>query len=68
MTKHKVKLSPFPDDVLIKLRELSDEVVKEIAAKDKQAKKIFESFSKFREQAMAWHNVSEQAYMRAREL
>ncbi|MDH5572815.1 MAG: TRAP transporter substrate-binding protein [Gammaproteobacteria bacterium] len=68
VNKHKVELRPFPDDVLKKLRELSDEVVTEIASKDKQAKKIHESFKQFRDQAMAWHNISEQAYMRAREL
>ncbi|MCW9024198.1 MAG: TRAP transporter substrate-binding protein [Gammaproteobacteria bacterium] len=68
VTKHKVDLRQFPDDVLIKIKQLSDEVVNEIAAKDKQAKKVYESFKTFRDQAMAWHKVSEQSYMRAREL
>ncbi len=68
ISKHKVKLRPFPDDVLKKLAQLSDEVVKEVAAKDKHAQKTYQSFMAFREQVMAWHKVSEQAFLRAREL
>ncbi len=68
VSKHKVKLRPFPDDVLKKLAQLSEQVVQEVAAKDKAAQKIYQSFHSFREQAMAWHKISEQAFMRAREL
>ena len=66
--EHKVKLKPFPTDVLKKLRDLSDEVVAEIAAKDEMGKKVFNSFKAFREQARAWHDVSELAYYNARNL
>ena len=65
---HKVDLRQFPDDVLAKLRQLSDEVVAEVAAKDKLTKEVYESFRTFRDQVMEWHKVSEQSYMRAREL
>ena len=68
VNKHKVDLLSFPDDVLKKIKHLSDEVTHEIASKDKKAKKVYESFKTFRDQAMAWHNISEQAFMRAREL
>jgi TRAP-type mannitol/chloroaromatic compound transport system substrate-binding protein len=68
ITKHKVKLRQFPDDVLAKLRQLSDEVVAEVAAKDKLSKQVFDSFRNFRDQVMEWHKVSEQSYLRAREL
>ncbi len=68
VTRHKVQLRAFPDDVLKKLKQLSDEVVAEIAGKDKQTRAIYDSFVKFRDQSMAWHKISEQAYMRAREL
>ncbi len=68
VSKHKVRLRPFPDAVLKKLAQLSEEVVKDVAAKDKDAQKIYQSFTAFREQAMAWHKVSEQAFLRAREL
>ncbi len=66
VNKHKVKLKKFPDDVLHKLRTLSDEVVAEVASNDKNSKKVFESFRKFRDQARAWHDISELAYYNAR--
>jgi TRAP-type mannitol/chloroaromatic compound transport system substrate-binding protein len=64
--QHNVNLKQFPADVLKRIKDLSDEVVKEIAAKDKMGKKVYESFSKFRDQARAWHDVSEYAYYKAR--
>jgi len=68
VNKHKVNLRPFPDVVLKKLRGLSEEVVAEVAGKDKASKKVYESFLKFRKQAKVWHDISEAAYMRARSL
>jgi TRAP-type mannitol/chloroaromatic compound transport system substrate-binding protein len=68
VNQHKVDLRQFPDDVLAKLRQLSDEVVAEVAAKDKLTKQVYESFRTFRDQVMEWHKVSEQSYLRAREL
>lgn len=68
VTKHKVKLRQYPDDVLAKLRQLSDEVVAEVAAKDKLSKQVYESYRRFRDQVMEWHKISEQSYLRAREL
>jgi TRAP-type mannitol/chloroaromatic compound transport system substrate-binding protein len=68
VNKHKVDLRQFPDDVLAKLRQLSDDVVAEVAAKDKLTKQVYESFRTFRDQVMEWHKVSEQSYLRAREL
>ena len=66
VTKHNVQLRAFPDDVLKKLRTLSDEVVAEVAKKDKATKKVYESYRQFRDQVRAWHDVSELAYMKAR--
>jgi TRAP-type mannitol/chloroaromatic compound transport system substrate-binding protein len=66
VTEHKVDLRPFPDEVLVKLRQLSDEVVQEVAAKDPVSKKVYESFKQFRDEAIAWHNISERAYLNAR--
>lgn len=68
VTKHKVNLRPFPDEVLAKLRQLSDDYVAEFAAKDPLTKQVYDSFRVFRDQVMEWHKVSEQAYLRAREL
>lgn len=68
VTKHNVQLRKFPDEVLKKMKDLSDAVVKEEAEKDEMTKKVYESFIKFREQATKWHGVSEQAYLNARSL
>jgi len=68
VNKHGVKLMPLPDDVLKTLKQLSDEVVLELANKDPMAKKIYESFSQFRTQVTQWSSLSEQAFLKARAL
>lgn len=68
VNEHNVELRKFPDEVLSELKALSDQVVSEEAAKDPMAKKVFDSFVKFRDQAKKWHAVSEQAYLNARSL
>lgn len=64
--KHKVELREFPPEVLQKIKELSDQVVAEVAEKDPASKEVYESFKKFRDQAIAWHNISERSYLNAR--
>ncbi len=66
VNEHKVELRRLPDDVLLRLKELSDEVVQEVANKSDLGKKVFASYSKFRDQAHDWHNISERAYLNAR--
>ena len=68
VNKHKVNVLPLPDEVLKKLKTVSDEVVNELTAKDAMSKKIHSSIMEFRSQAMKWHNLSEQSFMNAREL
>ena len=68
INKHKVQVLPLPDPVLKKLKVISEEVVTEIAAKDPMSKKIYDSFSKFKKQVVPWDAISEQAFLRAREL
>ncbi|MDH3325891.1 MAG: TRAP transporter substrate-binding protein [Gammaproteobacteria bacterium] len=67
-TKHKVQVKRLPDDVLENLRALSEEVVADVASKDPVTAKVYESYHQFRKQAIAWSNVSERAYLNAREL
>ncbi|MGR9099625.1 MAG: TRAP transporter substrate-binding protein [Gammaproteobacteria bacterium] len=66
INKHGVKVLPLPDEVLKRLKAISEEVVAEIAAKDPLSKKIFDSVMQFRKQVIQWHAVSEQAFLRAR--
>lgn len=66
--EHGVELKKFPDDVLKKLKEISDQVVAEVAEKDPMTKKVYESFIKFRDSQVAWAEISERAYLNARVL
>ena len=66
--KNKVQLLKYPDDVLLKLRKIAAEVVAEEAAKDPISKKVYQSYTSFREKVIPWHATSEQAYLNARVL
>ncbi|HID49219.1 MAG TPA: hypothetical protein EYP40_06365, partial [Chromatiales bacterium] len=68
ITRHKVNLKQFPDDVLRRLRQLSDEVVLELAEKNRTTREVYQSFSRFRKQVVDWHRISQQAFLRARDL
>ncbi len=66
INKHHVDLRRLPDDVLAKLKGLSEEVVLELANKNPAAKKIYQSYDKFRRQVTAWHDISEKIYFDVR--
>ena len=68
VNQHGVELRRFPDDVLKQLHAISNEVVAEIAQKDPVSRKVYDSFKTFRDQVIAWHDVSERAYLNARAL
>jgi len=67
LNEHGVDMRKFPDDVLAKLRELSDEVVAEIADKDDFSKRTYASYQKFLSQAKEWSGISELTYLQARD-
>jgi TRAP-type mannitol/chloroaromatic compound transport system substrate-binding protein len=62
ITKHKVELVKFPDELLDSLRKLAKETMEEEAAKDAASKKVHEAFKKFKEQVGIWGSISENAY------
>jgi len=63
---HGVDVRSFPLDVLKKLQSLSEEVVAEIAGEDELAARVYQSYSSFQRQVMAWHDISERAYLNVR--
>jgi TRAP-type mannitol/chloroaromatic compound transport system substrate-binding protein len=67
LTKHGVEMRPYPDDVIARLRELSAQVVAEIAQKDAFSSKVYASYQKFLTQAREWSRISELAYLQARD-
>lgn len=64
--KHNVKLRRLPDDVLEALYEGSERAMAKLVAKDPMAAKVYASFSRFLDDARAYHEISEQAYIDAR--
>jgi len=65
--EHKVDLRKYPDDVIAKLRELSAEVVAEIADKDDFSQRTYASYQKFLSQSREWSAISELTYLQARD-
>jgi TRAP-type mannitol/chloroaromatic compound transport system substrate-binding protein len=64
--QHKVNVLPLPDDVLKNMRTVAAKVVEKQADTDAMSKRIYDSYFKFKQQVMAWHNISERAYLNAR--
>ena len=50
--KHKVELRSFPDQVLKKLAELSEKVLKKLSSSDYLSKKVYQSIIKFRNESI----------------
>ena len=63
---HGVDVRKLPDDVIAELRRLSAEVVEELAEDTEISRRIAESVKAFQKQAMTYHEISEEAYYRAR--
>lgn len=64
--KHKVEVLKLPDDALRTLKTLSDEVVADVASKDKLSQKVYESFITYRDQVTQWTEISELSYLQSR--
>jgi TRAP-type mannitol/chloroaromatic compound transport system substrate-binding protein len=63
-----VQIRAFPDDVLVKLRDITEELIAELVAEDPQAAKIYASFDAYRKKAQRWSALSEQAFLNTRDL
>ena len=68
VNEHGVELRKFPDEVLKRLKDLSQEVLREIVDRDPVARRVYESQRAFQDQVERWHDVSEYAYYQARKL
>ncbi|NLQ17186.1 TRAP transporter substrate-binding protein [Marinomonas sp. M1K-6] len=68
VNEHNVMLKPFPQDLLIALKQASYEVLEEIAANDPQSRKVYDSLKSFLGSVSEWHDVSERAFINARAL
>ena len=62
-----VEIREFPADVMSRLREITDEVLDEMAAEDPMIAKIKKSFDAFRESSAANQAIGRRAYLEVRD-
>lgn len=65
--EHKVDVRRFPDDVIEKLRALSEQVVAQVVGDDPFARDIYDSYQRFLSKSKAWYSLSERAYLNLRD-
>jgi TRAP-type mannitol/chloroaromatic compound transport system substrate-binding protein len=65
---HGVQLRRLPDDVLLALYQQSQVVMQQLVDSDPLAAKVHESYQAFYDGVRAYHHISEQAYINARDL
>jgi len=66
INEHEVEMREFPQEVLDKFRQLSQQVVAEVVGDDPFAREIYDSYQKFLSKSKAWFDVSERAYLNIR--
>jgi TRAP-type mannitol/chloroaromatic compound transport system substrate-binding protein len=67
LTEHSTKLRPLPDDVLDVLYINAVSALERLKADDPMAQKIAESYEEFLEGVRRYHEISERAYLNARD-
>lgn len=67
VNQHGVELRRLPDEVLTKLRRITEQVFIEQAEQNAMFAKVWESYKSFQSKADAWHKISEQTYYQIRE-
>jgi TRAP-type mannitol/chloroaromatic compound transport system substrate-binding protein len=65
---HGAQLRRLPDDVLLALYRGSEKVMQQLVADDPMAAKVYESYQKFYQGVRAYHHISEQSYINARDV
>ena len=64
--KHGVELRRLPDDVLAEIKKVSEQKIREIVDDDDLSKRIYESWTRYRDDVTEYHEISERAYINAR--
>ncbi|PIE41044.1 MAG: ABC transporter substrate-binding protein [Gammaproteobacteria bacterium] len=67
INEHGVQVKHLPDDVLKALKQASNEVIAENIEKDPFAKKVYQSFKAFSNGVIPYTEISEKAYIDARQ-
>jgi TRAP-type mannitol/chloroaromatic compound transport system substrate-binding protein len=66
--EHGVDVRTFSDEMFAESKRVSGEVVAEVGATDEFTKKVYDSYQTFQEKALGWSKLSEQGYLRVRNL
>ncbi|WP_193163282.1 TRAP transporter substrate-binding protein [Microbulbifer hainanensis] len=66
--KHGVQLRRLPDDVIVYLKKINNQIMEETAAEDPQFARVYKAYKEFESQVVPYHRISEEAYYQAREL
>ena len=67
LESHDVQLRRLPDDVLLELHRGSEAVMQQLVQEDPMAARVYASFKEFYDGVRAYHHISEQAYINARD-
>ena len=66
--EHGVELRRLPDDVLAEIEKVSAEMAADVInPEDDLAKRVFESYQRYKSDVTAYHEISEKAYINARQ-
>ena len=66
LKEHDVQLRRFPDEVLRRLSEISDELVKEMAGESELMGRIYDSYKAFQEIVHPWTDISDRTLLNLR--
>ena len=63
---HGVELRKLPDDVIEEFRKISNRILDDLASEDETIAKVYSSYLKFKNDVSAYHEISEDAFIEAR--
>ena len=66
--EHKVQLQRFSDKMLAEFGKASKEIVENVAKHDAMTQKIYDSYNKYRSNAVWWNKIGDEGYGLARSL
>lgn len=60
--EEKVEIRQYPPEVLRALKDITEETIAEIVAKDPESRKIYAAYDDFRKKASTWSNLTEKVF------
>ena len=63
---HGVELRKLPDDVIEEFRVISEKILDDLAQEDEVIGRVYDSYSEFKKNVSAYHEISEDAFIESR--